>query len=142
MKKMVERKMRAKQDIIIKIATHLQQRPEVIFAYIFGSFAESKERFNDIDIGVFVKTTVLKDALLLEFSLDNGLEKIIGLPVDVRIINHAPVYFSYQVIRPRMIIMDKEPNIRADFESKVFKAYFDLVRFRGEYLKEVVNAPI
>jgi len=123
-----------------KISSYLNdQYHNIAFAYLFGSFV-TEERFNDIDVAVFIKNS---DVKILEFELDleNELEKMVKVEIDVRVINGAPLPFSQNVIRSGKVIVDREPNLRADFEGSILKQYFDFSPFRRRYLAEVENAP-
>ena len=123
-----------------KISSYLNdQYQDIVFAYLFGSFV-TEERFNDIDVAVFTKNSEVK---ILEFELDleNELEKVVRVQIDVRVINGAPLAFSQNVIRSGKVIVDREPNLRADFEGRILKQYFDFSPFRRRYLAEVENAP-
>jgi len=40
------------------------------------------------------------------------------------------------------VILDSDPNIRADFEERILKKYFDFSRFRAQYLREACHAPL
>lgn len=125
-----------------RIATRLSQEPEVSAAYIFGSFTRS-EAFGDIDVGVFVEAPEsLRSPLEYEFSIESALEKAVRLPVDVRVLNGAPLSFQHQVISKGVLIIDRDPNRRAAFEGNVRKQYFDFSRFRNRYLKEAAHAGI
>ena len=64
------------------------------------------------------------------------------MPVDVRILNKAPISFVYHVIKDGIIVVDKNSDLRADFEGLTCKKYFDFRHLRIEYLKEVANAPV
>ncbi len=130
-----------KKIIVKRISKILNDREDIIFAYIFGSFVTSPT-FSDIDVGIFVDLKEVKDSLELELELEDLLEKEIRYPMDVRIINRAPIYFSYEVIKNGHLIVDKKPSLRADFEGRIFKTYFDMLHFREEYLAEVKDAPI
>ena len=130
-----------KQSIIKGIASRLKKRKNIIFAYIFGSFAQ-EEKFSDIDIGVFVSEKISQEPLNYEFDLEEEIQSFTHLPVDVRIINHAPLSFVYHVIKEGILIIDKDAGKRADFEGIIFKKYLDFAFFRRRYLKEVPNAPI
>ena len=77
-----------------------------------------------------------------ETELEINLEKRVKFETDVRVLNNAPLSFLQNVIRNCLVIVDNEPNRRADFESYVMKKYFDFARFRRRYLSEVINAPI
>jgi predicted nucleotidyltransferase len=83
-------------------------------------------------------------ATLLEFELklEGDLEKLVRIPVDVRILNHAPRSFQYTVIREGTLLLDGDPNRRAVFETNVIKQYMDFARFRRRCLKEIAHAEI
>lgn len=49
---------------------------------------------------------------------------------------------SHNVIRSGRPIVDKDPNLRADFETRILKHYFDFSPFQRRYLREVLNAPV
>ncbi len=112
----------------------------IAWVYLFGSFIDEGV-FSDIDLGV-VTVTDVKKPLDDELNLESGLERKINYPVDVRILNKAPISFTQNVIRKGRVIMESDPTRRADFESNVLKQYFDFAYFRDQYLKEVVNAPV
>ena len=130
-----------KKHLIKKISSFLEnENQEIATAYLFGSFVKS-EFFSDIDLGLITNTD-LERPLKFELGMETRLENIVKYPVDVRILNHAPFSFSQNVIRHGEIIIDKNPNLRAEFTGNVLKQYFDFSHFRKHYLKEVINAPI
>ena len=113
--------------------------PDIAAAYIFGSFVD-RGSFGDIDIGILLAGEKVPAALEFELSMETALEKEVRLPVDVRVLNSAPLSFQHQVIKSGLLVIDKDPNRRAAFEGKVRKQYFDFSRFRKRYLKEVAHA--
>lgn len=130
-----------KEKIIKEISSQLfQGNAEILFVYIFGSFI-SMRFFSDIDVGI-VTVMDMSQPLAFELELENRLEKIIKYPVDVRILNQAPISFSQNVFRTGRVIVDKNPNMRADFEGRILKQYFDFLPFQQRYLHEVTNAPV
>ena len=133
--------MSGKEKIIEEISSYLfQNHDEILTVYLFGSFISARS-FSDIDIGI-VTMMDLSQPLDFELELENRLENIIKYPVDVRILNQAPISFSQNVFRNSRVIIDRNPNMRADFEGKVLKQYFDFSPFQQRYLEEVTNAPI
>jgi len=130
-----------KKLIIKGITSRLKKRKYIIFAYIFGSFVRD-EKFSDIDIGIFCNEKISKEPLTFEFDLEKEIKSFTKFPVDVRIINHAPLSFIYHVIKEGILIADKDTGKRTDFEGMIFKKYLDFAFFRRQYLKEVINAPI
>ena len=130
-----------KEKVIQIISYHLfQQYDEILTVYIFGSFI-SERHFSDIDIGI-ITAMDLNKPLDFELKLENRLEKLIKYPVDVRILNRAPISFSQNVFRTGRVIIDRNPNMRADFEGRILKQYFDFSPFQQRYLQEVTNAPV
>ena len=130
-----------KDQVVNRISSYLMQRyGEIAAAYLFGSF-NATGRFSDIDLAILLDCPT-DDPLDFEINLETELEKIVKYPVDVRIINQAPLSFCREVICSGTVIVDRRPNLRADFQSKILKQYFDLIPFHRRYLREVANAPI
>jgi predicted nucleotidyltransferase len=130
-----------KAAVLKEISDALKAKEYVLFAYVFGSFA-SDARFRDIDVGVFVREEERRSPLKLELKLEGELEASLHVPVDVRVINDAPLSFVYNVLKGKSVIVDRDRTVRADFEGLVYKKYFDFRHLRKEYLREIVNAPL
>src|SRR3990172_10849016 len=119
------------KDFLIKrISEILEADERIIFAYIFGSFI-SGNGFRDIDVAVFISG---EDAhpLKAELEMEAKIEAATHLPVDVRIINNAPLSFVYNVLKHKSVIVDKDKSLRTDFEGLIFKKYFDYRHLREE----------
>ncbi|PMQ00882.1 MAG: nucleotidyltransferase [Dictyoglomus sp. NZ13-RE01] len=130
-----------KDKIIEIVKKELEKRENIIFAYIFGSFVNS-EKYNDIDVAIYVSDFDREKVLEIEFELEKILEDKIKKPFDVRIINEAPLGFVYNVLINKIIIVDKDSLLRSDFESLTFRKYFDYKHLIDEYLREIKNAPL
>jgi len=129
-----------KEEIAKTISNYLLQHDDIYLAYLFGSFIAGRS-FADIDLGISVHHQP-ENVLEYEIQLENNLEKLLKFPIDVRILNKAPLSFLQNVIRHGLVIVDNEPNTRSDFESYVLRKYFDFARFRRRYLSEAINAHI
>lgn len=112
--------------------------PGAIAVYLFGSFARGED-FSDLDIGILMGCEVMQP-LEFELKLEVCLEKALKYPVDVRILDSAPLSFQFAAVRDGRLIVDSEPNRRAFFEGSVRKKYFDFSIFRRRYLKEAAHA--
>ena len=75
-------------------------------------------------------------------NLEEEIQSFAKFPVDMRSINCAPLSFSYRVIKEGILVIDKDPSKRTEFEGLIFKKYFDFALYRTQYLKEVINAPV
>jgi predicted nucleotidyltransferase len=131
----------AEKDLIIgRIEDLLREIPDIVAAYVFGSFARD-EAFRDIDIGVLFDEP---PPSLLEFELriEADFEKVLKMPVDLRVLNGAPQSFAYTVLREGKILVDRNPNLRASYEGNIIKQYLDFSRFRKRSLRSLTDAGI
>jgi predicted nucleotidyltransferase len=130
-----------KEKLVNAISAYLGNNfKEIAAAYLYGSFATNL-LFSDIDLGILTQYDVER-TLDFELKIENSLEKMVKYFVDVRVLNRAPLSFCQNVIRHRKVILDKDPNLRADFEGQILKQYFDVAYFQRKYLQEVENAPV
>lgn len=133
----------AKQKAIIAAAIkeRLQKRPDIIFAYLHGSFFTA-DSFRDIDLAVYlanVPASPLQTELALETELGNAIR---DYPLDVRVLNNAPLSFRYNVIKYGKVLFASDDDARADFEETTLCNYFDFAPFRKMYLKETLELAV
>ena len=115
----------------------LQNRPEILFAILYGSAAEDRP-FRDLDIGLFVdRASVPASAELgYAFALADELEQVAPHPVDVRVINDAPLPFRYNVSRGiPLIVNNKEVFTR--FLERTWDEFLDFQPVAMQYLREL-----
>lgn len=122
-----------KGKIITVIKDCLSKRKEVVFAYLHGSFAEG-ERFRDIDIAVY-----LDKPEGIEYELDQSilLERIIKMPVDVKILNSAPLAFRYHATKG-LLILSRNDELREEFIERTWDEYLDFKPVALMHLREVL----
>jgi predicted nucleotidyltransferase len=124
--------------IMERLRYSLEKRPNLLFAYVYGSFVMA-DKFRDIDIAVYLKqipSTPLHVELELETELGNIIKNYL---VDVRILNNAPLSFRYNVIKSGKPIVVVDDDARTDFEEATLSNYFDFSPFRKMYLKETLG---
>lgn len=122
-----ERLMRQLKDI-------LRDHPGVVFAYLYGSFAENLP-LHDIDIGVYLTGIGQEESTPYSLALSQTLSRGIQAPVDVRVLNFAPVPFVYQVIRG-MLIFDRNEDLRVHVVEETVRKYLDLKPMIHKGIKE------
>ena len=83
----------------------------MVFAYVYGSFLEDFP-FHDIDVGVFVSKITEENSSDCSAALSQMLSSEMKIPVDVRILNFAPVSFLYHVFRGKLIC-ERDEEMRA-----------------------------
>jgi len=129
-----------KENIEKKVADFLQKRPEIISAYLHGSFVEGD--FRDVDIAVYLTGISKGEALQYELNLESELNKLTGFLVDVRILNHAPLSFRFSVIKNGLLLFSRDERIRCGFECLTITEYHDFEFLRGIYRKEALGIKV
>ena len=125
-----------REEILDRAGRHLSLRPEILFAYAHGSFLQ-EPFFRDLDVAVFVDERPKGLRTFYELNLEEELEKNLQVPfpVDVRVLNGAPLSFQYKAIRGRLLL-DRAPQTRVDFCVRVMSRYFDIRPLLVHSLKE------
>ena len=109
----------------------------IALAYLFGSALDATT-VHDVDVGVFFAHSV-PQAARLAGELAARLGKAIGLPVDVRVLNHAPISFLYHVFRGRLLLCRDEALLTALLED-VVRRYLDLAPLLRQATKDAFAA--
>ncbi len=116
----------------------LSNRDEIIFAYIHGSFIDAYW-FKDLDIAVYLdEKKVSKKALDYELTLSVELEKTLKLPVDVKILNNAPLSFRYKVTKGE-VIFSRDEEKRYTFLEDTWHRYLDFDPVEKEFMREMIR---
>jgi len=127
-----------KRKIQKMIVTMLQKENHILFAYLHGSFLQNE--FRDIDIGIYTeKNLSKKNKLSYELSFEEKLQHHIFYPVDVRILNNAPLSFSFSVIKNGIVLFSNDEDKRIDFETRIFSKYHDFDFYRERYRREALG---
>ncbi|NPV29750.1 MAG: nucleotidyltransferase domain-containing protein [Firmicutes bacterium] len=108
---------RKKEVILAKIKNLLEAQPEISFAYAHGSFLE-QETFGDIDLAIYLSPVPAGSGTYYELALESALEELIHYPVDLRILNEAPLSFKYSVLRNGTRILEKDEDLRVAFQEQ------------------------
>lgn len=119
------------------VSTLCSSHSAVIAAWLFGSRAKDiSSQTGDVDIAVLLEYSKSDSFSLLFFISE--LEKSIGCPVDVVILNHAGDKLSFEVRRYGRLVFDRKPVFRKKFEVKRRKTYEDFLYLHNRYVKTVL----
>ena len=125
-----------KKEITEKIKRFLENRKEIIFAYIFGSFVEN-ESFNDIDLAIYIdKAYDLSKNLFYEVELSNQLEKLIKKSTDIIVLNHSNDIILNRATKG-LLVKNSNDNLRVNFITTGWKKYWDFKGKLQEHSKEM-----
>lgn len=104
-----------------KLKVFLGKDQNVVFALIFGSYAEGRQKkASDIDIGIYFVQPPEGIKLL---TLINVLSELAGREVDVVVLNNAPPFLRHQIMKNRVILTIKDMAVYAKFREKTISDY-------------------
>lgn len=117
-----------------KISKVLKRHKNILFAYIYGSFARGEQRRDsDVDIGVFLKENT-KRGKFYEVELSLEIERDAGMKnVEAVILNGKPLRFLNQVLRYGKLIFSNNERERVKFVTFITKSYIDFKPYYKEY---------
>lgn len=117
-----------KEELIKRISHTLSAIENLVFAYIHGSFIEGGS-FRDIDVAVY--SAMPARELDFESDLSYELTEKTGYPVDVKMLNNAPVAFQMAVLQKGRLILSREEEVRTGFIENVGSRYREYAHFRN-----------
>ncbi len=125
-----------KEEVMERIKRFIKSRDEIIFSYIFGSFAEN-EYFNDIDLAIYIdENNSVSKKIFYEVELARELEEIIRIGVDVIVLNRASDLILYRATKGKLI-KNSDDELRVNFVSMRWKKYWDFKNKVNEHMEEV-----
>ncbi len=128
-----------KKQIIQQISSFLEQRSEIIFSYLHGSFLQH-DHYRDIDLALYLFQPP-PSFLEYEITLEAECMVSFSLPVevDIRVLNGAPLYFRFSVIKEGEILFCKDETILSDFREGTIRDYLNFEYYYREQLREALN---
>jgi predicted nucleotidyltransferase len=128
-----------REQLRSRLAQALDAHPEILVAVLHGSFVRG-EPFRDVDVAVWLNPLRLsKDArfrLALELSVQ--LRLTLGFPVDVRVLNDAPLSFRYHALRGSSLLV-RDEELLAELRTRTWDEYLDFQPFARRYLREALS---
>jgi hypothetical protein len=113
-----------REALLHRFREHLGQEPGVRFAYLYGSVLESA-RVHDVDVGLFLDDTAVPRQATIADRLSATLAAAAGLPVDVRVLNNAPLSFQYHALQGQLLFC-RDETVLTDMLENVPRRYLDL----------------
>lgn len=110
-------------EIVIPL---LQDMPQIIAAYLFGSALGECRPDSDIDIGVFIDPNLHmseREIQILEGEVALLFRPFEGHPFDVVIVDTDSVLFAFRVIKEGVPLYIKDRDKLADIIEKVSRRY-------------------
>ena len=99
----------------------------VLAAYLFGSAARDALRGDsDVDVGVLMAEPPASTLEGQPYDVGGDLERALGRPVDLVVLNNAPVDLRLRVLRTGRLVVDRDRSARIQFEVRTRNEAFDL----------------
>jgi hypothetical protein len=130
----------AHSDAIVTVLTReLEARPEISVAVLHGSFAQGGQ-YRDVDVAVWLDEMRLLREARFRYALDLsvGLHAELRCPIDVRVLNDAPLAFRYHALKGRPLVV-RDESFYDDLRARTWDDYFDFRPFARQYLREALS---
>jgi uncharacterized protein len=114
--------------------TERAEQEGIAAAYLFGSVARGTAGpRSDVDVGVLYREDPPLTLEGLGLRLEGDLEILLGKPVQVVVLNRAPVDLAIRVLRDGKLLVDQDRTKRIDFEVKTRFELWDLEPYLKMY---------
>ena len=137
----------ARREAVVSIVRRiLESQADVRFAYLHGSFVTDGP-FRDVDVAVYLDEPHAEALGLRAMDLNAAAEAALSReldtsppPVDVRVLNEAPLGFCYQTLRGGHLLMSRNEPFRIEWVVQIVARYLDMKPLRDRALKEAMTA--
>ena len=128
-----------KQKIITSIRDELFKCEEIVFAYLHGSFLGEGD-FADVDVALFLHSEEVSKDEAFSYELERAvqLSRRVGLEVDVRVLNYAPLGFQFNVTKGRLLFT-RDERLHQEFVERVWLEYMDFNFLSRQILREALR---
>lgn len=128
----------AREAVVCRLTAELEKESAVAFAYLHGSLLDSGT-VHDVDVGLYLRESDAERGAAVASALSVRLTAVAGLPVDVRVLNEAPLSFVYHVLRGRLLVCRDEVLLTSKLED-VARRYLDLAPLLHQGTKDAFAA--
>ena len=116
--------------LLEKLREELKGVTEISFAYVHGGFIE-RDFFRDLDVAVWLKNP--HRAFYYTVSFSAKLEIKMGVPVDLQVLNGAPLPFKFHVFTMGRLLFSKDESLRVRLVDEAVREYID-IRQLGKFI--------
>ncbi|SRR6266852_8873147 len=130
---------RDREQIVGGLHRELEVRPEVVLALLHGSFSKGGA-YRDIDVAVWLDPERLSPDERFRYALDLSVHLHLQLvsPIDVRVLNDAPLAFRYHALQGRPLVV-RDERFLDDLRARTWDDYLDFQPFARQYLREALS---
>ncbi|MDK2384452.1 MAG: nucleotidyltransferase domain-containing protein [Candidatus Korarchaeota archaeon] len=108
------------RKLVEDLRAKLEAYEDIVLAHIHGSFL--KGRFRDVDVAIWIKGG---KADAFHYTVEVSAELSKEFPVDLHVLNEAPVSFQYQVFTGGRLLFSRDEKIRSEAMDRALKMHLD-----------------
>ncbi len=124
-------------DIVEKCKNVLMKYENILFAYIFGSYAKGNMRADsDVDIGIYLKEEMNIEEYL---KIRMDLTKICKRQVDLVVLNAATPLLKYEIYKNNILLFTRDRTIESNYKVKTLFEYNDIKRYLDMSYKKTIE---
>lgn len=124
-------------DIVEKCKNVLMKYENILFAYIFGSYAKGNMRADsDVDIGIYLKEEMNIEEYL---KIRMDLTKICKRQVDLVVLNAATPLLKYEIYKNNILLFTRDRTIESNYKVKTLFEYNDIKRYLEMSYKKTIE---
>lgn len=107
-----------------------------VVVYLFGSEARGTAGpGSDVDLAILYGEKPPGTLDSPNLTLEGDLERLLGRPVQVVVLNSAPADLAHRVLRDGRLLFEGDRSARVAFEVRARSEYFDLLPILRRYRK-------
>ncbi len=111
--------------IVKRIVEILKEHEDVVFAYLFGSYARGEAgKMSDVDIAVYLNPSLPHDVMWNTFLDIASRLSFREVRVDAVLLNTASYRLSYEVLKGKLLF-SRDERIRKEFIYRTLRTYLD-----------------
>lgn len=124
-----------------RLRSELESYQEILFAYLHGSFLDEGLPYQDVDVAIYLDPTrvTYQDLFEYEMTLSVDLTLDLRVPVDIHVLNEAPLGFQHNVLYRGELLFSRDDECLTNLIEKVGLAYMEFAYHVREYLREVTS---
>jgi uncharacterized protein len=107
---------------------------DAVAAYLFGSFARGTAGpDSDVDVALLYAEPPAPTLEAQPFDLEADLEKLLDRPVQVVVLNTAPIDLIHRILCDGRLVFERDRSRRIHFEVRARNEYFDFEPVLRQY---------
>ena len=128
-----------REQIVGRLQRELDARSEIALALLHGSFPKGGT-YRDIDVAVWLNPASISRDERFRYALDLSvqLHLHLGCPIDVRVLNDAPLAFRYHALQGRPLVV-RDETFLDELRARTWDDYLDFQPFARQYLREALS---